>query len=315
VPRARLGVVLALPAPVATEIDGLRRAIGGGTPARVAPHITLVPPVNVSAAGFTAALDVVRDAAAASPPLRLVLGPPATFWPETPVVYLAVGGDDAAVRRLQAVVGIGPWHRPTTWPFVPHVTLAPDVDPALIPAAVTVLSGYRREVTVTEVHVLREEPDRSWVTLASVELSGRRVVARGGLEVVLERGAVLDPDAEERLVAAWASGVGRQDGHPFAIAARREGAVVGAATGASDADLWIDRIGVEPAARGQGVGRHLLRAVESLGAQRRCRRAFVVCASDAPARRWLENNGWRDDVDRRAGGGFTRMTRDLSGAP
>jgi len=301
---------------VSTEIDGLRRALGEGVPPRVAPHITLVPPVNVSAAAFPAALDVVGDAAASSPPLRLVLGPPATFWPETPVVYLAVGGDDADVHRLEAAVGVGAWRRPTTRPFVPHVTLAPDVDAEVIPSALIVLAGYRREVTVSAVHVLREEPDRSWVTVAAFELSGRRVVARGGLEVVLDRGAVLDPDAEQRLAGEWATGVGRVDGSPFAITARREGAVVGAATGASDADVWIDRIGVEPAARAQGIGRHLLRAVESLGAQRGCRRALVVCAGDAPARRWLEDNGWRADLDLprwHAGRGFTRMTRDLSG--
>ncbi len=317
-PRARLGVVLALPATASAEIDGLRRAIGDGTPARVAPHITLIPPVNVPDAAFTTALAVVRDVAASTAPLRLVLGPPATFWPETPVVYLAVAGDDADVHRLQAAVGVGPWRRTTTRPFVPHVTLAPDADPAQIPAIVAVLSGYRREVTVTAVHILREEADRSWVMLAAVDLSGRRVVARGGLEVVLERGAVVDPDAEALLVTSWASGVGREGGCPFAITARREGAVVGAASGMTDTDLWVDRIGVEPAARAQGVGRHLLRAVESLGAERDCRRAFVVCARDAPARRWLEDNGWRDDVDLPgwdAGRGFARMTRDLAVAP
>ena len=46
-PRVRLGVVLLVPPPVAGEIDGLRRAVGDGALGKVAPHVTLVPPVNV----------------------------------------------------------------------------------------------------------------------------------------------------------------------------------------------------------------------------------------------------------------------------
>jgi hypothetical protein len=46
--RHRLGVVLLVPDPWAAEVDGLRRALGDEALDRVAPHITLVPPSNVS---------------------------------------------------------------------------------------------------------------------------------------------------------------------------------------------------------------------------------------------------------------------------
>lgn len=38
----QLGVVLLIPPPIATEVDGLRRALGDGARPRIAPHVTLV---------------------------------------------------------------------------------------------------------------------------------------------------------------------------------------------------------------------------------------------------------------------------------
>src|ERR671922_1484794 len=100
-PRQRLGVALLVPGPAAAEIDGLRRALGDGALGRIPAHLTLVPPVNVPVERVPAALTVLRSAgAAAGGPLRLQLGPAATFQPVTPVVYLEVGGD---VDRLVAL--------------------------------------------------------------------------------------------------------------------------------------------------------------------------------------------------------------------
>ena len=45
--RRRLGVVLLVPEPAATEIQGLRRAVDDPALDSIPPHLTLVPPVNV----------------------------------------------------------------------------------------------------------------------------------------------------------------------------------------------------------------------------------------------------------------------------
>jgi 2'-5' RNA ligase len=311
--RARLGVVLLLPAPVAAEVDGLRRAVGDRSVGAVPPHITLVPPVNVAGTAVDAALAAVRDAAAASPPLRVVLGAPDTFWPATPVVYLPAHGDAEGVLRLHDAVATGPWARPTTWPFVPHVTIAQDVAPELIPAAVQVLAAYRGEATLTSVSVLREQLDGSWAVLADAALSGRHVVGRGGLEVVLDAGAALDEEAQRRLAPVL-----RRGPAPFAVSARREGAVVGAATGATADVLYLEQLVVDPAVRGQGVGHHLLRAVEALGAGRGCASAVALCPAASPAATWLSSHGWRPDLPLpswRAGVAYVRLARDLGGVP
>ena len=100
-PRQRLGVALLIPPPVAAEIDALRRAVGDEDVTRIAPHVTLVPPVNVREEEVDDAVAVLRRAAAAVPPLRLELGPVTTFAPVSPTLHLAVGGDVDGVRRLR----------------------------------------------------------------------------------------------------------------------------------------------------------------------------------------------------------------------
>ena len=115
-PRARVGVVLPMSADAAAEIDGLRRALGHTALGLVGSHLTLAGPVNVRVADLDGVLDAVRDAAARTPPIRLVLGPPATFWPTTPVVYLSVAGELDVLDRVRAAVSAGPLARPPAWP-------------------------------------------------------------------------------------------------------------------------------------------------------------------------------------------------------
>jgi 2'-5' RNA ligase len=171
--RRRLGVVLLLPEPAATEVDGLRRALGDGTLGRIPAHLTLVPPVNVREDDMPAALEVLRRSATQARPLDLRLGPAATFHPTTPVVYLAVGGNVAALHDLRVRVFRPPLDRPLTLPFVPHVTLADELEVDRIPAAVSALADYVVDVRFEAVHVLEEGRGRVWRPIADARLSHR----------------------------------------------------------------------------------------------------------------------------------------------
>jgi 2'-5' RNA ligase len=173
VPRRRLGVVLLVPEPAATEIDGLRRALGDGALGRIPAHLTLVPPVNVRVDDVGEALAVLRAAAGRTGPLDLRLGPATTFDPVTPVVYLDVGGDVAALHALREAVMRPPLERPLTLPFVPHVTLADEIDPARIPAAVAALADYVVDVRCEAVHLLEEGRARVWRPIADAPFRRR----------------------------------------------------------------------------------------------------------------------------------------------
>lgn len=271
----RLGVALLVPEPVAGELDGLRRALGDGALARVRPHLTLVPPVNVRVDDLPRALSVLRAAATTVGPFLLRLGPPTTFAPVTPTVHLAVGGDPAALaalHRLRDAVFVPPLERPLTYPFAPHVTLSDDVAAPRLAAALDVLTDYVVDVRFGRLHLLQEqrhgEAHRRWVPIADVPFGPRVVVGRGGLELELTASHVLDPEAAAFETGHWPDDrpspppVEAAPGcTPLVVVARRRDGVVGVVRGGVAPD-WVDvaSLLVAPAHRREGIGRHLLAA-------------------------------------------------------
>ena len=292
-PRARLGVALLLPPPVAAEVDGLRRALGDGALGRIPAHLTLVPPVNVRHDRLGEALAVLREAADATRPFSVVLGPPGTFLPHSPVVYLPVGGDAAVVHALRERAFRPPLARPLTWPFVPHVTVADDAAPHRIEAALAALDRYVVSVGFDRVHLLQESPGRVWEPIADAPFAPAAVVGRGGLPLELSVSERLDPEA-----AAFAGAQGCPPEHPFAVTARREGRVVATASGhTSGPTAHLDRLVVDAAERRQGIGSHVLAAAESLAAERGCRSITAHAPPGTPAESFYRSRGWAEAED------------------
>lgn len=322
-PKRRLGVVLLVPPPWSGEIDGLRRALGDGALGRIPAHLTLVPPLNVRDDRLPDALAVLREAAASTRPFRACLGPPATFLPVNPVVYLAVGGAGAEeVHRLRDAVFVEPLERTLTWSFVPHVTLADEAEPERARTALGVLSDYSLEVTFERVHLLEETEGRIWRPIADVPFGAPAVIGRGGLELTLHRSAALDDEALRWSAREWAAhslsvhGATAADDEPFAISARRGDEIVGTATGTTRGpEAYLARLIVAATERGTGVGSHLLAATESLAAERGCRRLALRTPADGRARAFYEARGWRAyaSLERwRAGLDFVQMERILA---
>lgn len=264
--RLRLGVALLLPSPVAEEVDGLRRAVGDRSLSRVPPHITLVPPVNVHQNDLASALALLRAAAAATPgPLTVTIGPPTSFLPANPVLYLPIGGGVDAVHALRRRVWEPPLTRSLAWPFVPHVTLADGVAPDRLAAALVALIGYTATTVIQRVHLLVERrPGPHWRPLADVAFGPPAIVARGGpLAVELVRSHQIDPEGAALLLAEGAA-VEAPDAPllgPVVVTARRQEEVVGVAAAWLTAEGRQSDVFVAAAHRGQGIGRHLSAAL------------------------------------------------------
>jgi 2'-5' RNA ligase len=280
VARLRLGVVLLVPPPLSGPIDGLRRAFGDPVLEQVAPHVTLVPPVNVAIGDLPEALARMREAAAEVRPLELRLGPVVAFPGHEHVAYLEVRGQDdralESLHRLQRHVFRPPLERTIDHDFVPHVTVTQGVDAARLAAVLEAARSWEDQPARFErIHLLDEQhpsEGKRWVPVADVELGPRSIVGRGGLELELTPSELVDPEA------AAAAGIGESARppdtgvawpRPLVVAARCEGEVVGLARGATDgrtdaapSDVWV-RAGHEDL-----VDPHL-RAAWRLGAARR----------------------------------------------
>jgi 2'-5' RNA ligase/GNAT superfamily N-acetyltransferase len=204
--RLRLSVALLVDEPYATEISGLRRALGGQLVGHAPPHVTLVPPVNVPDDEIDRALTIVRQAAASvAGPVSVSLGPIATFA-SNGVLYLPVqnstetlgvvptaggeaslgrvtrhGGPDAlaAILELRDRVMRPPLWRHVSHEFVPHVTLRTNPDQMLIPAALLALAGFRIPVTFRNLTLLQLSSDGVWSSLGDCPLGKPLVRGRG----------------------------------------------------------------------------------------------------------------------------------------
>jgi 2'-5' RNA ligase len=271
--RRRLGVALLLDSPVADEVNGIRRAVGDPSLVRVPPHVTVVPPVNVRGDQLHAALARVRSAAAAQPgPLCLTLGPPATFLPVNPVLYLEVGGDLNELRTLRDAVFVAPLARELSWPWVPHVTLADSAEPDRIEAAVAALDHFAAVASVAYLVLLEEVHGRGWLPLADAALGPAAVVGTGGLAMEITRGRIVDPEGWHMLESSgvadgenWGGNSQEREptSFPIVLTARREDEVVGAALAWRADDGGHVAVVVASATRSQGIGGTLLSHVEA----------------------------------------------------
>jgi 2'-5' RNA ligase len=302
-PRLRLGVVLLVPPPLDREVNALRRACGDASLGRVPAHLTLVPPVNVREERLGDVLALLRSAGAATRPFRLDLGPPTTFLPDNPVLYLPVGGDGDALHALRDRVFVEPMARELTWPFVPHVTLVDGGDPERLAAAVPALADARYALPVDRVTLLQEQRDaegtRVWRPIGDAALAERAVVGRGGLELELATGPLLDPEAGAWRDAAWAAytlaeyGPDAPQDDPLTVTGRRDGEVVGVAAGhVRGATAYLAELIVGADVRSEGVGAHLLAAFASEARERGATELTLRTIEGGPADRFYRDRGF-----------------------
>jgi len=268
--RRRLGIACVVPEPLAEEIDGLRTVFADPAFGRIAPHVTLVAPVNVNESEFDAAITRLRETAAARTPLVLTLGPVATFSPGRRVAYLAVSGPSLAqLLELREAVHQPPLYRDEGRPFIPHVTVCADAEPARIDAMVAAGTASFGPARFDTVHVLENLRDDDglfrWHVIDGAPLRRDAVVGRGGLELAIAT-------REHRGIVE--------------LIARRDREELGRAL------IWLAGgrlvvVEVAPAHRSTGIGSHLLAAAEH---EARTRGVTNLVADPHP---FLVEHGWR----------------------
>ncbi|GAA4627684.1 2'-5' RNA ligase family protein [Cellulomonas oligotrophica] len=130
--EALVGVVVAVPEPLASRLRAVRAA-AGDPEADIPPHVTLVGPTCVP---DVRAVDAhLSRVAGAHRPFGVHLRGTGTFRPVSPVVFVALADGADACAALEADLRSGPLDVPARFPFHPHVTVAHDVGDGALDAA------------------------------------------------------------------------------------------------------------------------------------------------------------------------------------
>ena len=120
------GVVIPVPGDLSRLADRVRRPYDPNF-RLIGPHVTVLPPRCLSLTRKQV-LEAVRRVAERTSPFPLGLGRVETFRPVKPVVYVGFrrGTDD--LERLHRKLSRPPLRAAESFPFVPHLTLAQELD-------------------------------------------------------------------------------------------------------------------------------------------------------------------------------------------
>jgi 2'-5' RNA ligase len=171
-PVLTLGVAIPVPAPWAEELVDWRRRVGDPAAARVPPHVTLLPPIQVPAAAMPEIEAHLAATATAFPPFEMHLSGTGTFAPVSDVVFVAVARGIGNCELIANDVRSGPLTRSLSFPYHPHVTVAHDVPADMLELAYSGLAELSAEFRVTSFTEYERTADGVWTVARDYPLTG-----------------------------------------------------------------------------------------------------------------------------------------------
>ena len=171
----RLGVAVTLPEPYSTTLADARRATGDKHADDMTPHITLVPPVQVSEP-LDRVVELLQNCAKTTEPFVLHLRGTGTFRPVSQVVFVAVTKGISELELLTERLRVPPLNPPVLFPYHPHVTVAQEVDEQILDAMYEELADFRATLLVSSFQLYEADAanrgtgERRWIPILDVPL-------------------------------------------------------------------------------------------------------------------------------------------------
>jgi 2'-5' RNA ligase len=169
---AVVGIVVAVPEPWAQLLVEWRAKVGDPQASIVPPHVTVLPPTEVSLADRPAISEHLARVAAAHPPFAMHLAGTGTFSPVSDVVFVAVARGIGNCELLANDVRQGPLARDLGFPYHPHVTVAHDVPSDMLDVAYAGLADLSVEFEVDRLTEFEQTPGGAWVVSREYPLTG-----------------------------------------------------------------------------------------------------------------------------------------------
>lgn len=182
--RYRIGLALTFGQEHRLLIDGLRLALGGFGVGRIEPHITLVPPSNIHVDDIESEIYRLRKLASQQTPFQLMIGPSGSFYPDSPVLYLAVSGPGVErTRELVDLINQRDIYRRDSRRYVPHVTLADGVPTEKLQASLKTIDSEVLRARVDCLQMMVAKSQANWEVFSDFRFIKARRVHRGGLQL------------------------------------------------------------------------------------------------------------------------------------
>lgn len=137
-----ISVSIAIPAPFADELQGLRASFGDPLAEAIPSHVTLLSPTEFADDLLPEIHEHLERVAAAQPPFTMVLRSTGTFRPVSPVVFVQVAVGISECERLEQAIRTGPVKRVPQFYYHPHVTVAHHVTEEAMDQAFRELASY-----------------------------------------------------------------------------------------------------------------------------------------------------------------------------
>jgi 2'-5' RNA ligase len=161
-PRRNIGVAIEIPEPYGEQLRAARERFGDPQAQQIPPHVTLLPPTAVAADRLQEVYDHLGAVAAGEPPFELVLRGSGTFRPVSPVTFVPLAAGISDCERLEAQVRSGPLVRELRFNYHPHVTVAHDVDEAMLDRAFDEMAAFSARFVATGLTLFEQGSDKTW---------------------------------------------------------------------------------------------------------------------------------------------------------
>ncbi len=167
-----IGVAIAVPEPWGSRLQDYRTSLGDTSAQGIPTHITLMPPFEVDDADLPAIEKHLGEAADSRPPFRIHLRGTGTFRPVSPVVFVTVVRGISSCEQLAMAVRRGPLSTDLAFPYHPHVTVAHEIDDALLDRAFDELADFEAEFLADHFLLYAHDHEVGWRPTREFPLTG-----------------------------------------------------------------------------------------------------------------------------------------------
>ena len=166
------GVAITVPEPHGPVLQAARESVGAPLALQIPPHVTLLPPTEIDEGTLAAFDEHLAAVASRHAPFAMALSGTGTFRPLSPVVFVQVAAGISNCELLETDVRGGPVERELEFNYHPHVTIAHNLEDALLDKAFDGLVDFRCTFEVRSFELFHQTDDGFWRPLRTYALEG-----------------------------------------------------------------------------------------------------------------------------------------------